>query len=594
VVTSRPAAFEGLSVLPGFGQAGIDPLTDDAVETFVGRWCGALFADSDRLAERHSADLLGALHSRPDIRRMARNPVMLTALAVVHWHEKRLPEQRADLYESILTWLARSRERKAGRPGPEECLGILQELALAMHDHPDGRQVQVPRGWAAESIAPEFVEVRDRWRASRAGAFLRREEIDSGIVVKRGDDLRFWHLSFQEFLAARAVTARTEGEQAELLLGKGRLWEPGWRETALLLAGVLHKQGRRRKVDRFFGQILETLPAGAPLPEVARCVGLLGAMVADLSAVGYEPGDGRYGEALDAVMAVFDAEGAAEIPFADALGAAEALAGAGDPRFTDAARRENWVTIPGGRFLMGAQKDDPRAPNYDPEAYVRSGGGVSDESPVHEVELGEYCIGKYPVAVGEYRRFIDDGGYEAERYWAAGGFGRWQEPDEWEDQVEHLTRPVVGVSWCEACAYAVWAGCRLPTEAEWERAARGTEERRYPWGAGDPDASRLNCWEHGPGHPTPVGLYPCGSTPDGIADMAGNVQEWCSDWFAEDYYARSRARDPRGPDEGTSRVLRGGSWDRYPQYCRSAFRLFRPPDVRLGLIGFRVVLLPRP
>jgi hypothetical protein len=121
---------------------------------------------------------------------------MLTALAVVHWNEKRLPEQRAELYESILTWLARSREQREGRLSADRALEVLRELALAMQLHQDGRQVRVPRRWAAERVAGYFGEPGDRFGVDRAERFLREEEIDSGIVVARGHDIRFWHLSF--------------------------------------------------------------------------------------------------------------------------------------------------------------------------------------------------------------------------------------------------------------------------------------------------------------------------------------------------------------------------------------------------------------
>ncbi|MEE8585780.1 MAG: NACHT domain-containing protein, partial [Acidobacteriota bacterium] len=153
VVTSRPAAYHGESVLTGFAHASIEALEDSAIQTFLSHWCRALFPSQPNQAERHLKELSQALQSRYEIRRMARNPVMLTALAVVHWNEKRIPEQRADLYESILTWLSRSREDLPHRPSPERSLGLLQTLALAMHDHEKGRQVQVSRRWAAEAIA---------------------------------------------------------------------------------------------------------------------------------------------------------------------------------------------------------------------------------------------------------------------------------------------------------------------------------------------------------------------------------------------------------------------------------------------------------
>ena len=147
---------------------------------------------------------------------------------------------------------------------------------------------------------------------------------------------------------------------------------------------------------------------------------------------------------------------------------------------------------------------------------------------------------------------------------------------------------MTGVSWHEAAAYAAWAGSRLPTEAEWERAARGPDARHYPWGDEEANPLRLN-YDGNIGCPTPVGIYARGATPDGILDMAGNVWEWCSDWFGEGYYAKSPAEAPQGPGSGSVRVLRGGSWLYGPGFCRSSYRFRRVPLARYAYFGFRVV-----
>ena len=585
VVTSRPPAFEGGAVLPEFEQVSIDPLEDEAIEGFLRRWCEALFSGSERQAAQHLEGLLKAIRSRVEIRRMARNPVMLTALAVVHWHEKRLPEQRADLYESIITWLSRSRKRGEGRLSADICVNRLQELALAMQNHEEGRQVQVPRRWAAEQIAGEWSKVPgvpERQRIATAERFLAEEELDSGIVVERGDDIRFWHLTFQEFLAARATAARPEQEQNEILLtpaGGPRLYLPDWREVVLLLGGVLHKQGHR-KVDNFISAVLDSVGPAATLADEARCAGLLGAMVRDLSAANYRPGDVRYEELLDRVMSIFDAERSAAIDIKDIIAAADALGQAGDPRFAEDALKDNWVDIPAGRFLMGAQKKDPSKPNYDDYA-------DDDEFPVHEVMLDGFRMGRYPVTVGEYLRFVEAGGYGEERLWEARGFGKWTSPKDWDEQLGHLNRPVVGVSWFEGAAYARWRGCRLPTEAEWERAARGPEGRRYPWGDSAPNTLLANYGEGKVGAPTPVGIYPRGATAEGLVDMAGNVWEWCSDWFGG--YSKAAAENPRGPASGGARCLRGGSWLDYGLFLRCSYRFNNDPVNRGDVFGFRVV-----
>jgi Sulfatase-modifying factor enzyme 1/Domain of unknown function (DUF4062)/NACHT domain len=525
VVTTRPLSYQGKGVLAGFETAQIEPLETAAIERFLERWCAALFPESAAGAKRHLGELTEALRSVPEIRRMARTPVMLTALAVVHWNERRLPEQRADLYESILNWLARSREKRPGRASAERCLTLLGELALAMQSAPKGRQAQVEKGWAAEALAPRFEGATEAQRRELALRFVEEEEVDSGIVVSRGAAVRFWHLTFQEYLAARAIAGLVEADQRELLLGEDRIFRPEWRETALLLAGVLGVRQGADKVNGLFAAVLDRLELEAALSAKAKFAGLLGAMVNDLKPLEYQPADDRYRELMDAVLGIFDRKKAEGVDFAVRLEAAEALGQAGDPRIG----RENWVRI------------------------------------------DSFEIGRYPVTVAEYRRFVEDEGYQHERWWKAGGFGS-TEPQEWEEQKEHPNRPVTGVTWFEASAYCAWAGVRLPTEAEWDRAAAGTEGRKFPWGKEEPDATRANYDEGGPGHVTPVGLYPAGATPEGILDLAGNVWEWVGDRY----------------DEGEARVLRGGPWYAVAAALRSATRIWVEPVGWGALIGFRV------
>jgi len=192
--------------------------------------------------------------------------------------------------------------------------------------------------------------------------------------------------------------------------------------------------------------------------------------------------------------------------------------------------------------------------------------------------------------VGEYSEFAEHGGFTDRRWWAAGGFGESKSPEDWQEQLQFPNRPVVGMSWFEAMAYCAWVGCRLPTEAEWERAARGTEGRTFPRGNARPDATRLN-YDGNIGRPTPVGVYPRGATPDGIHDMAGNVWEWCLDRYDESYYKASEKRNPKGPTKDTVRaVVRGGSWGNGARVARSALRdRDLLPDYRSGYLGFRVV-----
>lgn len=245
-----------------------------------------------------------------------------------------------------------------------------------------------------------------------------------------------------------------------------------------------------------------------------------------------------------------------------------------------APREDNLVTIPAGTFWIGAQKTDKNGRNYDPEAF-------DDESPVRQVTLKAFRIARFPITVREFARFVDSGGYQTEKHWGAGGFDATNEPDNWADQQKNSEWPVVGVSWFESSAYCAWAGLRLPTEAEWERVARGPASARYPWGdQPQMDKSRAN-YDRKVGQPTPAGQYPNGRSAEGIDDLLGNVWEWCSDWYAR--YSSEREENPAGPETGELKILRGGSWVDIPWIVSVSYRVRFGPSFRGDGIGFRCV-----
>ena len=221
------------------------------------------------------------------------------------------------------------------------------------------------------------------------------------------------------------------------------------------------------------------------------------------------------------------------------------------------------ATIPEGVFIMGANGTD----------------ALEDERPQHEVWLDRFEMDRYEVTTGEYAEFMS----------------RVKRPAPWQwesvDPAQHRDRPVVGVNWFDADAYCRWRGKPLPTEAEWENAARGTDRRQFPWGNQEPTdqfanfalGARFNYSQV----LMPVQRYELGISPYGLYQMAGNVGEWVADWYGSNYYEASPTRNPSGPAVGSFRVLRGGSWSDLPKYLLTYGRFKLPPETRNSYTGFR-------
>ncbi|MFM7841458.1 MAG: formylglycine-generating enzyme family protein [Nitrospira sp.] len=233
------------------------------------------------------------------------------------------------------------------------------------------------------------------------------------------------------------------------------------------------------------------------------------------------------------------------------------------------------VLVPAGPFPMGVPHGD------------RDGG--RDEYPRHTVELDAFYIDAYEVNNARYLEFVKATGHRIPLHPTNPARTLWKDSRVSPAVAE---RPAVNVDWHDAAAYCKWAGKRLPTEAEWEKAAKGTEDRRFPWGNVEPTPKHLNFNQQWIGEKTlmPVGSYEAGKSPYGAYDMAGNVWEWVADWYEDSYYEKSPAKNPPGPATGTDKVLRSSGWAVETPLVRIFTRVKSTPTIRNESTGFRCAI----
>jgi calcineurin-like phosphoesterase family protein len=565
VVTSRPIRTAALREM-GFHLARVESFGREEIRIFIDHWVAALYTvDSPEAlsgeAERYRINLVDAICDLPRIRRLAANPVMLTCLCVVHWNEGHLPEGRSRVYRSVLRWLiaARTDLRIKEEFTDRFAWNAFARLALAMVNAKEGKKAVFDMEAGAVAIDPttrrQFPALSAEARRQEARRWLAFECLGSGIVEElSGRRLRFWHLTFQEFLAALQL-AWLDDENAQESswwpVVRLHLYDTQWREVVELLPGCLLDEGGEGRVDKLLERVLALRGNSGDLAAEARVAGVAGRLLQTLSAYQYQPRPeitSAYEAALERAMAIFTREGAARVPVKGRIVAAEALGRGGDPRL--APDRDNFLAVPA---LAGVR------------------------------------IGKYPVTVEEYQRFVESRGYEEPKHWDTAGWalrveGRWEAPGGWDEQLETPNRPVVQVSWHEAVAYCRWLTeqrqkgetVRLPTIEEWEKAATPVHGE-YPWGEKEPDPELVNFDKSMVKAPTPVGTYPAGAGPYGHLDLAGNVWEWCSDKFAS---------------HDAARPLKGSSWFNSAEGLRSACRSRSSAWDRSVVLGFRVATAP--
>ncbi len=393
------------------------------------------------------------------------------------------------------------------------------------------------------------------------------EEIESHCGLLRrwssiSEEVEFLHLSFQEFLAAKHMMDN-DIDYNEFVA------DPWWEEALLLYTGLMNLE-MKKKSNEIVKAILTMYPGDE---NKHRYLQLLGA-----KALRDFPPSRRETDAVELarekLMILIHSDALQENRF----NAGEILGCLGDPRI----KSDTMVKIERGDFLRGSNEDD------------------HDEKPQRCIYLAPFMIGRYPITNEEFKGFIEDGGYNREEFWTTEGWqwrniGNISEPAFWHNrQWNGPNFPVVGISWYEACSFAEWLSkntgktYRLPTGAEWEKTARGTNGLIYPWGCKF-DKALCNSYESLLRRTSPVGIFPKGKSPYGCMDMAGNLWEWCSDWFDSDYYAHSPDKNPKGPPGGSFRVIRGGGWFSDDLLCRASCRHYDCPSFRGVVVGFRLV-----
>jgi formylglycine-generating enzyme required for sulfatase activity/3',5'-cyclic AMP phosphodiesterase CpdA/energy-coupling factor transporter ATP-binding protein EcfA2 len=559
LITGRPHGIEGKGIeCFGNNLRKIEPLDEKKAEIFISKWFRAVSGQAKGMAELTANDMISDIRLHEHAGVFTRNPLLLTALCIFYLvGGKRIPDQRADLYDRIVNNLLYRRFHDAkDQEKVNRVREYLMLLAFTMHT----RNIKsIDPGEAKEVLKEKYPIMEDE---STPVYKKRVENLFNGIEPVCGllnrlssGDIEFSHLSFQEFLAAKYMLDMNIGY-------KKYLKDTWWEEALLLYTGLMNLEMKKQS-----NEVVREM-----LKKRRTRLQLLGARaLRDFQhSKREEPVVITAGKKL---IALIDSNASLE----DRFEAGEILGVLGDPRILP----PPMVRVESGEFTMGSDEWER-------------------EQPIHRVYLDEFMIGKYPVTNEEFKAFMSDDGYKKQEFWTPEGWG-WREEEKifeplyWHDRKWNGPNfPVVGVSWYEAAAYARWLSqttgdkYTLPTEAQWEKAARGGKGLVYPWG-NNFDKNLCNSEESGLRRTSPVGTFPAGASPYGCMDMAGNVWEWCGDRYKDDYYKKSPAKNPQGPSAGSARVIRGGSWGGGGWNCRCAFRGALHPAARADDLGFRLV-----
>ncbi len=515
-------------------HAPISDLDDNLQRLLVRRWFGIL-ANAEDTGTKRAGEFMEHLTERQDIMELLANPMLLTAVCIIYNEGKRLPQDRHELYSRIVDNVLYNRFRAPALIAMHR--KQLCVIAHAMHTgEGTGELRSTPR---AESSFDEIDRALSTYQEKKLyteegylGVAATREKLlsDSGLLLQRdGNRAGFYHLSIQEHLAAQWLLEREEADLAQVF--RQRSAAPEWRNTLSFAFGALLAKSEEPTKSV---QLLESLLDDMKLDDVrlqiviADCLQILLGRNIRLR----EPRQQKFREAC---LAAIDREIA--LPDRQVLGLA--LGRLGDPRVITDLR--------------------------DPAAYVRIEAGEYAYQQGKQTIGQPFLLSRYPVTNSQYALFMEASGYASRDVWSDEGW-QWKQdngierPKYWRHSRGNApNQPVVGVSYWEAEAFCKWTGGTLPSERQWEAAARGTEGREFPWGDSWEDGI-CNSREAKLGETSAVGLFPRSRSRElGLEDMAGNVWEWCEDWYKK----------------GVGRVIRGGSWSSLAGDCQSSYRRVR-------------------
>jgi len=655
ILTSRPYAYSDpalqLSEIPILDLA---PFNERQIERFVNYWYVAIrpaLGWSEKIAEERAARLMNALQLRPYLVDLASRPLLLTLMATLHSSKGQLPEGRAELYEeSVKLLLGRWQQsgkqlsepeiEKVLRIGDGKIRGALEKVAFETHAR-QRLQDQQSEDLAAIAQAEVLAAFAEISKEVHPGLILKYLNQRAGLLIEcRPGIYTFPHRSFQEYLAA-CYLADNEADLAETLrklVYEDFIW---WREVFLLEVGKLSLSIAAQVINVLIPRSIEKV--GNFTDEDWRAAVLAGQALMELRLWERVDGKPHLEDLLERVrdwLMVLVSGG--HLPIKERWLAGNILGVLGDHRLGVGLRSDglpdiDWIKISGGFFVMGSREDEPEA--------------VENEISRGIINLPRYHISRYLITNAQFRPFVESDGYNNMEYWTIDGW-KWREGDQiglsvleeslknvdpsavieyprdllenyrnllawrtpekrgypagWNDPQWNMPNyPVVGITWYEAVAYCAWLSrqlnraVRLPSEAEWEKAARGSEleDKRYPWGMEWQDGL-ANTKETGLGQTSAVGMFPMSAGAYKVHDIVGNVWEWTRSRYGNHNISQCDYPYPYIPEDGREYaqgiklpVLRGGSWFDGARCVRCAYRDWFVPDYYNFNVGFRIVLL---